>query len=68
MTGYNSSLGNKKFFGKKDRYDSKGEKIGYNNGLSLNKYVYAQSAWYISNIVERTKDLADEIIASLEIK
>lgn len=68
MTGYNSSLGNKKFFGKKDKYDSKGEKVGYNNGLSLNKYVYAQSAWYISNIVERTKDLADEIIASLEIK
>ena len=68
MTGYNSSLGNKKFFDKKDRYDSKGEKIGYNNGLSLNEYVYAQSAWYISNIVERTKDLADEIIASLEIK
>lgn len=46
----------------------KEKKIGYNNGLSLNKYVYAQSAWYISNIVERTKDLADEIIASLEIK
>ena len=68
MTGYNSSLGNKKFFDKKDRYDSKGEKIGYNNGLSLNEYVYAQSAWYISNIVERTKDLADEIIDSLEIK
>ena len=68
MTGYNSSLGNKKFFDKKDRYDSKGEKIGYNNGLSLNEYVYAQSAWYISNIVERTKDLANEIIASLEIK
>ena len=68
MTGYNLSLGNKKFFDKKDRYDSKGEKIGYNNGLSLNEYVYAQSAWYISNIVERTKDLADEIIASLEIK
>lgn len=68
MTGYNSSLGNKKFFDKKDRYDSKGEKIGYNNGLSLNEYVYAQSAWYLSNIDERTKDLADEIIASLEIK
>lgn len=68
MTGYNSSLGNKKFFDKKDRYDSKREKIGYNNGLSLNEYVYAQSAWYISNIVERTKDLADEIITSLEIK
>ena len=68
MTGYNSSLGNKKFSDKKDRYDSKGEKIGYNNGLSLNEYVYAQSAWYISNIVERTKDLADGIITSLEIK
>lgn len=68
MTGYNSSLGNKKFPDKKDRYDSKGEKIGYNNGLSLNDYVYKQSAWYLSNIVERTKDLADEIIANLEIK
>lgn len=68
MTGYNSSLGNKKFSDKKDRYDSKGEKIGYNNGLSLNDYVYEQSAWYISSIVERTKDLADGIIANLEIK
>lgn len=68
MTGYNSSLGNKKFSDKKDRYDSKNEKIGYNNGLSLNDNVYNQSEWYISNIVERTKDLANKIIAKIEIK
>lgn len=68
MTGYNSSLGNKKFSDKKDRYGSNKDKIGYNNGLSLNDYVYEQNAWYISNIVERTKDLADEIIANLELK
>lgn len=68
MTGYNSSLGNKKFSDKKDRYGSNKDKIGYNNGLNLNDYVYEQNAWYISNIVERTKDLADEIIADLELK
>lgn len=68
MTGYNSSLGNKKFSDKKDRYDSKNEKIGYNNGLSLNDNVYNQSEWYISNIVERTKDLANKIIVKIEIK
>ena len=58
----------KKFSDKKDRYDSKNEKIGYNNGLSLNDNVYNQSEWYISNIVERTKDLANKIIAKIEIK
>lgn len=42
MTGYNSSLGNKSFDEKKNRIDSNNNPIGYNNGLSLNTYVFSQ--------------------------
>src|SRR5690554_5596033 len=33
ITGYNSALGNKSFSEKQNRTDSKGRKVGYNNGL-----------------------------------
>lgn len=36
--------------------------------MYMHKVLGIYLIWYISNIVERTKDLADEIIASLEIK
>ena len=68
MTGYNSSLGNKKFADKKERYDNDGNSIGYNNGLNLNDYVYSQNSWTIANIQERTQTLVNEIVNNLRIE
>lgn len=67
MTGYNSNLGNKSFNLKKNRTDEKGNNIGYNNGLSLNDYVYAQDAWCIKNIEERTEDIVSVLMENLKI-
>lgn len=59
MTGYNSSLSNRPFADKKE--------IGYNNGLSLNDYVYQQNEWHISNIVERTNVLVNILMQDLNL-
>ncbi len=67
MTGYNSSLGNKSFIDKKNRTDDNGNPIGYNNGLSLNDYVYNQTQWHISNIEFRTNQIVELIISKLEL-
>lgn len=67
MTGYNSSLGNKPFNEKKNRTNDDGTPIGYNNGLSLNDYVYHQDQWQISNIIYRTEHLIDLILQRLEL-
>lgn len=68
LTGYNSSLSNRNFSEKKDRTNQNGEPVGYNNGLSLNEYVYNQTNWHISNIKERTTELVNEIINNLKIE
>lgn len=68
MTGYNSSLGNRPFEEKKEWKNSAGDPIGYNNGLNLNEYVYRQNAWYISNIIYRTKELVSVIMKSLSLE
>lgn len=68
MTGFNSSLGNKSFSEKKNRFDSNHNPIGYNNGLSLNEYVYRQDNWYIRNILERSNDLVEEIMNTLLLR
>ena len=67
MTGYNASLGQLEFSKKKDRFDQSKNPIGYNNGLSLNEYVYKQESWFISNIEERTKALTKEIMDNLKL-
>ena len=67
MTGYNSSLGNRSFDQKKNRFDANNNPIGYNNGLNLNEYVYAQNSWTINNIEERTNNLIDLIMDNLFI-
>lgn len=66
MTGYNSELGNYSFDTKKNLI-SNGVKVGYNNGLHLNEYIFSQDKWDVQNIVDRTKDLVESIIASLKI-
>jgi len=68
MTGYNSNLGNKSFDIKKNSVDKKKNPIGFNNGLSLNDYVYNQNAWYIGNIKERTKMIVNKILNNLSLK
>ena len=67
MTGYNSSLGNRAFDQKKNRFDTSNNPIGYNNGLNLNGYVYAQDFWTINNIEERTNNIIDLIMNNIAI-
>ena len=68
MTGYNSTLSNASFDIKKNRKNENNEPIGYNNGLSLNDYVYKQNAWHIDNIEERTKFLVENILSNLVLE
>jgi hypothetical protein len=60
ITGYNSKLGNKSFIEKRDRTDSRGRKVGYNNGLYLNETLRRRSEWTVENIEERTHVLVGE--------
>lgn len=62
ITAYNSTLGNKSFFDKRDRQDSKGRYIGYRNGLSLNADLATRDCWTPEDIEIRTKDLAARVI------
>lgn len=67
ITGYNSSLGNKSFQEKMDRKDSKGNWIGYRNGLNLNADVVSESEWTAEHITKRTERLADVILAKFPL-
>ena len=62
MTGYNSNLGNKSFEYKKERKDSKGNYIGYRNGLELNKDVVSEDTWTVDKIQARTDKLVAEAL------
>ncbi|GAB3108886.1 DUF262 and DUF1524 domain-containing protein [Janibacter alkaliphilus] len=67
ITAYNSNLGNKSFVEKRDRKDSKGRRIGYRNGLSLNAELATRDSWAARDIEERTKALADMVVARFPI-
>ena len=67
LTGYNSELSNKPFEYKKELLTNEGEKVGYNNGLHLNEYVYNQQKWTIDNIKDRTNTLVDEIMKTIDL-
>jgi hypothetical protein len=67
ITGYNSSLGNKSFQEKMDRKDSKGNWIGYRNGLNLNADVVSESEWTADHIAKRTERLADAVLAKFPL-
>ncbi|MCC6123393.1 MAG: DUF262 domain-containing protein [Pirellulales bacterium] len=59
ITGYNSKLGNKSFMEKRDRKDSNGRNIGYNNGLSLNQLLQNANSWTVDDIKTRTESLVN---------
>jgi hypothetical protein len=42
ITGYNSTLSNRSFEVKKNMNDDSGNHIGFNNGLTINEYVFQQ--------------------------
>jgi uncharacterized protein with ParB-like and HNH nuclease domain len=61
LTGYNSQLSNLSFEKKRDRKDSKGNFIGYKNGLFLNKDLAKMEKWKEEDIKNRT----DQIVSVL---
>ncbi|MGA2621569.1 MAG: DUF262 domain-containing protein [Thermoguttaceae bacterium] len=62
ITGYNSRLGNKSFAEKRDRKDSAGKPVGYNNGLHLNAELRDKISWTVQDIEARTKSLVEEAV------
>ncbi len=62
ISGYNSTLGNKSFEDKKNRMDSQGRKVGYNNGLYLNESLITQDSWSVQQIEVRTNRLVAEVM------
>lgn len=61
ITGYNSSLGNKAFYEKRDRKDN-GREIGYRNGLNLNSDVVTEQEWTVDRIKARTDRMVTRIL------
>ena len=68
ISGYNSSLGNKSLSEKQSRTDSKGRKVGYNNGLSLNQKLATEESWTVEKIQTRTVELVDRILEKYQLK
>jgi hypothetical protein len=58
LTGYNSSLSNRKFEDKRDHKNDKGRNTGFRNGLSLNADLADASAWTAEQMRERRQRLA----------
>jgi hypothetical protein len=63
ITGFNSSLGNRTFAEKRDRLDSNGNSIGYQNGLSLNADLVNRESWGVADIRQRTEVLANSALS-----
>lgn len=62
ISGYNSALGNKSFEEKKNRTDSQGRKVGYNNGLYLNHALATENSWTLEKLKARTDQLVHEVL------
>jgi hypothetical protein len=60
ISGFNSALGNKSFQEKRDRTNRQGHQVGYKNGLKLNKELGDSETWSVTQIDDRTTDLAKE--------
>jgi len=58
LTGYNSSLSNRKFEDKRDHTNEKGRHTGFRNGLSLNADLADANAWTADQMRERRQRLA----------
>ena len=68
LTAYNKNLSNLPFNDKKERKDSKGNYIGYRNGLYLNKELSEKGKWTVEDIEKRTKELVEEAIKLFSIR
>ena len=68
ISGYNSKLGNKAFEEKRDRKDSRGQLVGYRNGLFLNKSLADSTSWRVSDIETRTKMLVEIAVQLFALK
>ena len=62
ITGYNSTLSNRSFNAKKIRKDSKGNYVGFKNGLALNADVVQATEWTSVEINARTEKLAKQVL------
>jgi hypothetical protein len=60
LTGYNSSLSNRKFEDKRDHANDKGRHTGFRNGLSLNADLADANAWTADQMRERRQRLAGQ--------
>jgi len=58
LTGYNSSLSNRKFEDKRADTNEKGRHTGFRNGLSLNADLAEAHAWTAEQMRERLKQMA----------
>lgn len=62
ITGYNSTLGNRSFTSKKNRKDSRGQYVGFKNGLVLNNDLVGATKWTAEEIDARTEKLARQVL------
>jgi len=62
ITGYNSTLSNRSFASKKNRKDSKGNYVGFKNGLALNADVVEAAQWTEDEINARTEKLVKQVV------
>lgn len=67
ITGYNSTLSNASFVKKRDRKDSRGNSIGYRNGLSLNAGLADLDTWGRTEILSRTDELAGQAMEAFPL-
>lgn len=63
LTGYNSTLSNRRFEDKRDYTNDRGRNTGFRNGLSLNTDLAEADAWTADQMRERRNRLAGEAFA-----
>lgn len=68
ITGYNSNLSNLSFKKKKERKSRDGKKIGYENGLFLNKSLARTSNWTVEKIKSRTNKIVEMLMDMYSMK
>ena len=62
VTGYNSTLSNLSFVEKRDRLNAQKRKVGYRNGLEINKELAEKDSWTVQDIIERTNKLVSQLL------
>lgn len=67
LTGYNSELSNEPFAAKRDRRDTKGNWVGYRNGIYLNSGMADKDSWSVADIQARTQRLVNETVEMFKL-